>query len=252
VHHARCSLNFLSTLRDARLASDEGNFSTKRTVSCLQPNLNGWFPLTRGLQCNGPPRAKRMDLVLMENRETSVGSRKGGSGDSPEARFYNELRALAAHHMKRERPDHTLQPTALAHEALIRLAEQSGIDHASKTKFMVLASEMIRRILVDHARSRATAKRGGGKTRLLLEELVLTDAGERPVEILDLDSALHDLAQLNPRQARVVELKFFGDLSLDEIAESLGVSRGTVKGDWRIARAWLRVRLGSDAAAIPD
>jgi len=161
----------------------------------------------------------------------------------PEERFYKELRALAAYHMRSERPDHTLQPTALAHEALIRLAAQSGIAPPGKTRFMSLASEMIRRILVDHARRHGTAKRGGGKTRLQLEELVLPDAGESPVEILDLDTALTDLTNLNQRQARIVELKFFGGMSIDEIAESLNVSRGTVKGDWRIARAWLRVRL---------
>lgn len=188
----------------------------------------------------------------MENRDTASRSGQGETGDSPEARFYKELRALAAHYMKRERPDHTLQPTALVHEVFVRLAAQSAISDAEKTRFMSIASEMIRRILVDHARHHFTAKRGGGKTRLLLDELVLADEGEDAVEILDLDTALADLARLNPRQGRIVELKFFGNLSLDEIAESLGVSRGTVKGDWRIARAWLRVQLGAEHSNPPD
>jgi len=145
--------------------------------------------------------------------------------------------------MARERRDHTLQPTALAHEALLRLGEQSGVDTFGKTKFMSLASEMIRRILVDHARRRATAKRGGGRVRVDLDEVTLSCDGEDAIELLELDKVLSELATLNPRQARIVELKFFGGLSLDGIAESLGVSRGTVKEDWRIARAWLRVRI---------
>lgn len=145
--------------------------------------------------------------------------------------------------MARERRDHTLQPTALAHEALLRLGEQSGVDEFGKTRFMSLASEMIRRILVDHARRRATAKRGGGRVRVDLEEVTLSCDGEGPIELLELDKVLSELATLNPRQARIVELKFFGGLSLDAIAEALGVSRGTVKEDWRIARAWLRVRI---------
>ena len=159
-------------------------------------------------------------------------------------RLYQELRALAGHHLRRERPDHTLQPTALAHEAYLRLFEQKDTLEQGRTQFLSVASTMIRRILVDHARKRRAAKRGGNIERARLDYVSLAEFGPEPIDVLDLDAALSELAKLNPRQGRIVELRFFSGLSVEETARTLEVSEGTIKNDWRIARAWLRIRLG--------
>jgi RNA polymerase sigma factor (TIGR02999 family) len=150
---------------------------------------------------------------------------------------YDEMRRLAAAYLRRERVDHTLQPTALAHEAFLRLVVQKNIAWQNRAHFMGVAAQAMRRILVDHARKAKAARRGGGKTKVLLEDADVAAAGE--VEFDDLDRALEDLAQLSGRQARVVELRYFGGLSIDEVGEVLGVSPMTVKRDWRLARAWL-------------
>jgi RNA polymerase sigma factor (TIGR02999 family) len=150
---------------------------------------------------------------------------------------YDEMRRLAAAYLRRERVDHTLQPTALAHEAFLRLVVQKNIAWQNRAHFMGVAAQAMRRILVDHARKAKAARRGGGKTKVLLEDADVAAAGE--VEFDDLDRALEDLAQLSERQARVVELRYFGGLSIDEVGEVLGVSPMTVKRDWRLARAWL-------------
>ncbi len=177
----------------------------------------------------------------------------GCSSDSPASedpknagmldRYYGELRGLAAYHLSRERANHTLQPTALVHEAYLRLHNQNGSTEADRKQFFSIASEMIRRILVDHARRRNTVKRGGKRQRYMLDELGMSEIGEEPVDILDLNDALEELAKLSPRQARVVELRYFSGLSIAETAETLDISVGSAKGDWRIARAWLRGRL---------
>ncbi len=158
-------------------------------------------------------------------------------------RFYADLRRLAGYHLGKERPDHTLQPTALVHEAFLRIAAQSPALHDEKARFLSVASEMIRRILIDHARHKGTQKRGKGFRRLQLDEVSIPEFGEEAVDVLELDAILAELRGLSPRQASVVELRFFAGLSLEETADALGVSIGTVKGDWRISRAWLRVRL---------
>jgi RNA polymerase sigma-70 factor (ECF subfamily) len=150
---------------------------------------------------------------------------------------YDEMRRLAASYLRRERVDHTLQPTALAHEAFLRLVVQKNIAWQNRAHFMGVAAQAMRRILVDHARKAKAARRGGGRTKVLLEDADVAAAGE--VEFDDLDRALEDLAQLSERQARVVELRYFGGLSIDEVGEVLGVSPMTVKRDWRLARAWL-------------
>lgn len=151
---------------------------------------------------------------------------------------YGELRRLAAGYLRRERPGHTLQPTALVHEAYVRLMNQRQIDWSNRAQFVGLAAVMMRRILVNHARDRIADKRGGGA-----EHVPLTLAGEGigapAVNLLDLHEALNDLSETDPRKARIVELKFFGGLTTDEIAETLGVSTATVERDWKFARAWL-------------
>jgi RNA polymerase sigma factor (TIGR02999 family) len=151
---------------------------------------------------------------------------------------YGELRRLAASYLRRERPGHTLQPTALVHEAYVRLLDQRQIDWSNRAQFMGLAATMMRRILVNHARDRVADKRGAGA-----EHVPLTLAGEGlgtvEVNLLDLHDALTDLAETDPRKAQIVELKFFGGLTTEEIAETLRVSTATVERDWRFARAWL-------------
>ena len=150
---------------------------------------------------------------------------------------YQELRRLAASYLRVERPDHTLQPTALVHEAYLRLVEQRGVSWQNRAHFFGIAAQMMRRILVDHARRRQAAKRDAGALRLQTS----WDGGEsgRDPELLALDQALCGLESLDARQARIVELRFFGGLTVEETAEVAGVSPATVKREWRTARAWL-------------
>ena len=158
---------------------------------------------------------------------------------------YTELRRLAAQHMRRERPDHTLQPTALVHEAYLKLIEQRHADWQSRAHFFAIASQLMRRILVDHARRHARLKRGGKQEKLVLDEARIGTKGSS-AELLALDESLTEVAELDPRQCRIVELRFFGGLSVKETAEVLGISPKTVKRDWAIARAWLFGRLRGD------
>jgi RNA polymerase sigma factor (TIGR02999 family) len=151
---------------------------------------------------------------------------------------YQELRRRAAAHLRRERRNHMLQPTELVHEAYLRLVGQRPGAWQNRSQFFGLASQMMRRILVDRARAHRMAKRSGRWTRLTLDEAA---AATRPkeVDILDLDAALTELAAFDERKARVAELRFFGGLSLEETGEALGVSLATVERDWQAARAWL-------------
>jgi len=160
---------------------------------------------------------------------------------------YDELRALAGAYLKRERPGHSLQPTALVHEAFLKLVDSDGLAAQDRTHFFAIAATTMRRVLVEHARTRNAAKRGGGKQRVSLSGVA--DAGADPdIEIEALDGALERLAALDERQARVVELRFFGGLTMDEVAATLGVSKRTAEGDWTMARAWLLRELTSDPA----
>src|SRR5687768_3373381 len=152
--------------------------------------------------------------------------------------IYDELHRLAGHFMARERHDHTLQTTALVHEAYLRLVQQRYDTWNNRAHFYGAAAGIMRRILVDHARARRTAKRGGGAVRVPLEEAAGV-VGDHPEVLLRLDAALTQLADRSPRQVRVVELRFFAGLDVDETAEALAVSPKTVKREWSVARAWL-------------
>jgi RNA polymerase sigma factor (TIGR02999 family) len=154
---------------------------------------------------------------------------------------YEELRRLAIRYMRRERPDHTLQPTALVHEAYLKLIDQRRVTWESRAQFYCVAARLMRRILIDHARDVKAVKRGGGHKAPL--EDCLAYAEERPDELVAIDEALSRLTDLAPRQCRVVELRFFGGCSEEEIAKILEVSVRTVKRDWRVARAWLFAEL---------
>ncbi|MEP7346166.1 MAG: sigma-70 family RNA polymerase sigma factor, partial [Gemmatimonadaceae bacterium] len=151
---------------------------------------------------------------------------------------YAELHDLAVHYMRSERGDHTLQPTALVHEVFLRLYDQRNANWKNRSHFFGIAAQAMRRILVDHARRRHATKREGGN-QITLDESV-AEAPQRSIDVMALDDALTELAQLDPRQAQVVELRFFGGLDIDQTAEALGISPATVKRDWTFARAFLQ------------
>jgi len=157
---------------------------------------------------------------------------------------YGELRRLAAQRLRLERPDHTLQPTALVHEVYIRLVDQRRVRWQNRAHFYGVAAHVMRRILVDRARARKADKRGAGWERVTLVD-DKTPGSTRDVDVLALDDALTRLATLDPQQERIVELRYFGGLTLDETAEVIGISTATVKREWAIARAWLRAELSN-------
>ena len=150
---------------------------------------------------------------------------------------YDELRRQARRYLAGERSDHTLQPTALVHEAFVRLVAQRGVRWQNRAHFFGVSAQLMRRILVDHARARAAAKRGGGEEGVAIP--TPESAAQPPVEVVALDAALTQLAGLDPTQARVVELRYFGGLTVEETAEVLHISPATVKREWTMAKAWL-------------
>ena len=156
---------------------------------------------------------------------------------------YAELRRQAARYLRRERVNHTLQPTALVHEAFVRLIDQRDVRWQNRAHFFGVAAQAMRRILIDHARGNARQKRGGPAAHVTLDDGMAVTEG-KSIDILALDQALERLAALDARQARVVELRFFGGLSVEETAEVMAVSPATIKREWSMAKAWLRVELG--------
>jgi RNA polymerase sigma factor (TIGR02999 family) len=173
--------------------------------------------------------------------------------------MYEELRQLAQRHLRRERSDHTIQKTALVNEAFVRLVGQQSVDWQSRAHFIGLASKLMRRVLVDYARARLADKRGGGAGVLSLDEMAAPEADEAPdttptalqhldahtqEEVSAIDQALQRLEQIDPRQAQIVEMRYFGGLTVEQAAEAIGISEATVKREWTLARAWLRRELG--------
>jgi RNA polymerase sigma factor (TIGR02999 family) len=156
-----------------------------------------------------------------------------------------ELRSIARRALRHESPGHTLQPTLLADEAFMRLVPDKSVDWQSRSHFYALAARNIRQLLVDHARGRDARKRGGGAQRVSLQPVADAAANARPIDLLELDSALEKLAQLHSRQARLIELRFFGGLTTQQAADLLGVSKRTADEDWHMARAWLTSELGA-------
>jgi RNA polymerase sigma factor (TIGR02999 family) len=151
---------------------------------------------------------------------------------------YDELRSVARHHLSREDPGHTLTCTALVHEAYLRLVDQGRVQWRNRAHFFAVAAQMIRRILVDHARQRQADKRGGATPKIALDERIAMPK-QRDVNLVALDDALESLATLDPQQSRVVELRFFAGLTIPETAEVLGISTSTVERHWITAKAWL-------------
>jgi RNA polymerase sigma-70 factor, ECF subfamily len=194
----------------------------------------------RSVPEDSAPRPDPAQMTLLLQRLTQGDA---GAGQTLVPVVTGELRAIAAGLLRRERADHTLQPTALVNEAWMRLVGSPGeAGPEGRRHFFALAAKVMRQVLVDHARRRASEKRGGGQSALPLDE-VLASVEVEGLDVLDLNGALEDLAALDERQARVVELRFFGGLEAEETAEVLGVSLSTVEREWRAARAWLWQRL---------
>lgn len=161
---------------------------------------------------------------------------------------YDELHRLAHQYMKRESPGHTLQTSALVNEAFVKLVDQRNVRWQNRAHFFGIGAQLMRRILVDHARSRQSAKRGGSNRPASFDEaLIVSD--ERSAEVVDLHEALERLAEFDSRKSQIVELRFFGGLSIEETAEVLATSPGTVMRDWTLAKAWLRREISSDGSA---
>lgn len=178
-------------------------------------------------------------------RLTAGGGADRASAEELLPHVYDELRQMARRYLSRERPGHTLQPTALVHEAYIKLVDQSKVDWQGRTHFFAVGAKVMRHLLIDHARGKGRAKRGGGWRQVTLAGGV-TPFGEQEfdaADLLALNECLDRLAELDPRQARVVELRFFGGLTVPEAALVLDVSPRTVEGDWAHARAWLKREL---------
>lgn len=174
------------------------------------------------------------------------------SADQLLTQVYAELRALAAALMQGERPDHTLQPTALVHEAYLKLVDQTRVHWRDRAHFFAVAAEALRRVLVDHARAKRRQKRGGGRRGVVLQDETGV-AGAPLIDLLALDEALGQLAHRHPQHARIVELRFFAGLTVPDVAAILDVTERTVERKWRFARAWLRVVLTTEDNRIsPD
>jgi len=156
---------------------------------------------------------------------------------------YSELRRLAGNYLRRERQDHTLQPTALVNEAYLKLVDQHSAHWQNRAQFFGVAAQLMRRILVDHAREQQAAKRGGADQQRLSITSAEMMAEQPKIDLMALNESLEELSKMDEQQSRIVELKFFGGLSIEETAEVLGISHATVERDWKMARAWLRRRL---------
>jgi RNA polymerase sigma factor (TIGR02999 family) len=187
------------------------------------------------------------DITLLLHAASS-GER--GDLDALMDAIYHDMRRLAMSHMSNERRDHTLRPTALVHEAYIKLIDQRNTDWKDRLHFFAVASRIIRRILIDHARARQAEKRGGPGTRISIGESEIA-APERDLDLLALNEALIELAKLDEQQSRIVELRYFGGCTVEEVAELLGVGKRTVDRDWRVAKAWLFDRLQDPESGRP-
>ena len=185
-----------------------------------------------------PPGEITQLLMQLKNGDRSV-------EDQLIPLVYGELRRLARHYMRMERQGHTLQPTALVHEAYLKLIRQNEVDWQSRAHFFGLSAQLMRRILVDYARRKRARERPSARRMIPIEEL-LAYADTGPTQLLAIDEALNRLAERFPRQSKVVEMRFFAGLSEEEIAEALGISIRTVKSDWKFARAWLYAELSKD------
>lgn len=192
--------------------------------------------LYRALQV---PMTNRQDVTVLLNQ-----ARKGDQDALNELLplVYDELRRVAANQLRNERNDHTLQATALVHEAYLRLLEQKEVDWNNRLHFFSIAAEMMRRILVNYAIQRNAKKRGDGAAKIALDEAI-SFSKEKELDLVVLDETLNELARLDPDQAKIVELRFFAGLTIEETAQAMGISDSTVKREWRSAKAWIMGRM---------
>jgi RNA polymerase sigma factor (TIGR02999 family) len=194
----------------------------------------------------GPASSQQLSELLLH---FGKGDRKALEAILP--LVYNELRRLAHHHLRQQRPNHTLQTTALVHEAYLRLAQEKFPEVENRTHFLGIAAQLMRWILVDYERKRRAAKRGAGVTRLTLDPSVAAPHPQkRDVDLLALDEALNRLAKLDSQQSQIVELRYFGGLSIEDTSEFLGISPATVKRSWASARAWLLREMSRGEARV--
>ena len=185
-----------------------------------------------------PDPSERVSKLLAQWNDGDLGAR-----DALVPLVYDELRKLAASYLRRERTDHTLQPTALVHEAYLRLADQKQVRWQDRQHFFGVVAQLMRRILVDSARSRLGAKRGSGAPKVPLTE-ALVMSKQRPADLLALDDSLKRLSDIDPQQSRVVELRVFAGLTVDEVAKVLNISAATVKREWTMGKGWLLREIG--------
>ncbi len=186
------------------------------------------------------PPATRGDVTSLLHEASG---RDASAWDRLFVLVYDEFRALARNHFRRQPSNHTLQPTAVVHEAYLKLVDQTRVDWKDRNHFFAVGARAMRQILVDHARAKGTDKRGAGARKIPIEERSVYSLGNEE-DVLAVDEALGQLAQLDPRQARIVELHFFGGLTNEETTEVLDISERTVRREWRMCSAWLRSRLG--------
>ena len=178
---------------------------------------------------------------------SNVNAENKGSVDELMPQVYNEFKSLAKHYLYNERADNTLSPTELVNEAYFKLLDHNRIDWQGKTHFFAIGANIMRRILVDHARGKSRIKRGGNLSKVELDDnLGLSLSIENHEDILALDEALQMLAKADERQAKIVEMRFFGGMKVQEVADALGVSKRTIEGDWTMAKAWLRRELNME------
>ncbi len=192
-----------------------------------------------------------MDLEFSKQVSELLANWNKGDLEAREALMplvYDELRKLAASQLRRERNDHTLQPTALVHEVYLRLAEQKNVHWQDKSHFFGVTAQLMRRILVDHARGHLADKRGSGLPKVALNEAIVMSR-EQPAELLALDESLTRLADTDPQQSKIVELRIFAGLTIEQTAEVLRISPATVKRDWNLAKAWLMREISRAASS---
>jgi len=204
----------------------------------IPPENQAILPYVLGAEAMAPPIPDHSITALLD--QLSAGKRDVENQLVPQ--IYDELRRLARHYMRHERGNHTLQPTALVHEAYAQLVQQPQVPWQNRAHFFATASVLMRHILVDHARGRQAGKRGGAQEQVTLDEALLP-AQNRSIDVLALHQAIERLAVLDQRQAKIVELHFFGGLTFEEIALVLDIAERTAKRDWSMARAWLKGEL---------
>lgn len=216
-------------------------FSPRKTVNDVPDEVEPIDPDTPSSEKETKDVSEVNDYVENSDAETVCHDAEPESAGEMVMQWYDELKNIAASQLRQENPSHTLQPTALVHEAFLRLAKQRELETKSRSEMLAIGAHLMRRVLVDHARRRKAKKRGGTQERVFLsDEVSLTVSPRDPVDVATMDDLIASLSESSERAAKVVELRFFGGLTTEEIAEALEVSPRTIDNDWKFARAWIR------------